>query len=232
MKHYYNFISGRFTPSTNSYRVEVTNPSTGAVVCTVPDSSSTDDVDTAVSAAEKAKSVGRGSLATQRAEALRSIAQRIHQNAEPLARVIVEEQGKILSLARIEVSFTADYFDFMAEWAHRIEGEILESDRGGESIFLFRQVADHFVKQDRTLLSRVPMNQSTSRAFGKTELRTRGWHAFLRPVRRPVWIGRLCCGGHGKLQPALRCYVISMTATNPSQSSRQGDLRVAANAAN
>ena len=47
---------------------------------------------------------------------------------EEIARVITEEQGKVLSLARIEASFTADYFDYMAEWARRIEGEILESD--------------------------------------------------------------------------------------------------------
>ena len=58
---------------------------------------------------------------------------------EPLARVITEEQGKILDLARVEVAFTADYFDYMAEWARRIEGEILQSDRPGETIFLFRQ---------------------------------------------------------------------------------------------
>ena len=56
-----------------------------------------------------------------------------------IARVITEEQGKILDLARVEVAFTADYLDYMAEWARRIEGEILESDRPGETIFLFRQ---------------------------------------------------------------------------------------------
>ena len=53
--------------------------------------------------------------------------------------MITEEQGKILGLARVEVAFTADYLDYMAEWARRIEGEILESDRPGETIFLFRQ---------------------------------------------------------------------------------------------
>ena len=40
---------------------------------------------------------------------------------------------------RVEVAFTADYIDYMAEWARRIEGEILESDRPGETIFVFRQ---------------------------------------------------------------------------------------------
>ncbi len=39
----------------------------------------------------------------------------------------------------MEVSFTADYIDYMAEWARRIEGEILPSDRAEETILLFRK---------------------------------------------------------------------------------------------
>jgi lactaldehyde dehydrogenase/glycolaldehyde dehydrogenase len=70
---------------------------------------------------------------------LRAIAARIREHVEPLARLITEEQGKTLGLARVEVAFTADYMDYMAEWARRIEGEILESDRPGETILLFRQ---------------------------------------------------------------------------------------------
>ena len=45
----------------------------------------------------------------------------------------------MLDLARVEAAFTADYIDYMAEWARRIEGEIIQSDRPGENIFLFRQ---------------------------------------------------------------------------------------------
>lgn len=63
----------------------------------------------------------------------------MRSNAEHLARVIVEEQGKTRSLGRLEVSFTADYIDFVAEWARRIDGEILQSDRIGESVFPFRK---------------------------------------------------------------------------------------------
>ena len=55
-----------------------------------------------------------------------------------LARTIVEEQGKILSLAEIEVDFSADYLDYMAEFARRYEGEIIQSDRPGENILLFK----------------------------------------------------------------------------------------------
>lgn len=44
-----------------------------------------------------------------------------------------------MDLAMVEVAFTADYMDYTAEWARRIEGEIVESDRPGENIFLYRR---------------------------------------------------------------------------------------------
>jgi len=93
----------------------------------------------AVAAAEAAQREWARRPAVERGAALRAIAAKIRENVEPLARVITEEQGKVLNLARVEVAFTADYLDYMAEWARRIEGEILESDRRGETIFLFRQ---------------------------------------------------------------------------------------------
>ena len=138
MRNYHNFIDGQFVPSTGAGRIEVTNPSTGQTICTVPDSSQA-DVDAAISAAEAAQGGWGKRPAIERAKALRAIAARIREHVEPLARAITEEQGKVLGLARVEVAFTADYLDYMAEWARRIEGEILESDRAGETIFLFRQ---------------------------------------------------------------------------------------------
>jgi lactaldehyde dehydrogenase / glycolaldehyde dehydrogenase len=138
MQSYDNFINGRFVPSSGTDRITCINPSTGAPVCTVPDSSAA-DVEMALDAAKSAQKEWARRPAVERGAALRAIAAKIREQVEPLARVITEEQGKILDLARVEVSFTADYLDYMAEWARRIEGEILESDRPGETIFLFRQ---------------------------------------------------------------------------------------------
>ncbi|HWB84763.1 MAG TPA: aldehyde dehydrogenase [Bryobacteraceae bacterium] len=138
MQNYENFVNGGFVPSSGKGRIQVINPSSGAAICTVPDSTA-EDVDAAVSAAEAAQKNWAKRPAVERAKALRVIAQKIRENVEPLARIITEEQGKILDLARVEVSFTADYLDYMAEWARRIEGEITESDRPGETILLFRQ---------------------------------------------------------------------------------------------
>ena len=44
-----------------------------------------------------------------------------------------------MELAEVEVNFTADYLDCIAEWARRIKGEIVTSDRPGKSIFPLRQ---------------------------------------------------------------------------------------------
>lgn len=132
-----NFINGQFVSSA-SPTVEVFNPATNALLGLVPDSSS-ETVSQAVQAAKDAQPAWERRPAIERAGYLRAIAEKLRANLEPLARIITEEQGKILPLARIEVSFTADYLDYMAEWARRLEGEVLASDRAGESIFLLRK---------------------------------------------------------------------------------------------
>jgi lactaldehyde dehydrogenase/glycolaldehyde dehydrogenase len=119
-------------------RIMVTNPATGEAICSVPNSTQ-HDVDAALESAREAQTGWAKEPAIARAKLLKSIAAKIRENLEPLARVITEEQGKPLGLSRVEVDFTADYFDYMAEWGRRIEGEIIESDRPGETILLFRQ---------------------------------------------------------------------------------------------
>jgi lactaldehyde dehydrogenase/glycolaldehyde dehydrogenase len=138
MRDFDNFINGKFVPSSGTARILVKNPATGEVLCSVPNSTQ-QDVDGALTAAVKAQSSWAKQPAVARAKLLKSIAGKIRENLEPLARAITEEQGKTLGLARVEVDFTADYFDYMAEWGRRIEGEIIESDRPGETILLFRQ---------------------------------------------------------------------------------------------
>jgi lactaldehyde dehydrogenase / glycolaldehyde dehydrogenase len=138
MKDFENFIEGRFTPSTGNTRISVTNPSTGKIICTVPESTAA-DVQHAIAVAKAAQPQWAKEPAIVRAKLLRGIAARIREQVDELAHVITEEQGKILSLSRVEVEFTADYLDYMSEWGRRIEGEIVESDRPGETILLFRQ---------------------------------------------------------------------------------------------
>jgi lactaldehyde dehydrogenase/glycolaldehyde dehydrogenase len=131
-----NYIGGVFAPSAETH--EVHNPATGDVLAHSPVSSA-DEVDLAVAAARQAQKAWARKPAIERAGHLRRIAAKLRENVPRLARTIAGEQGKTLGLAEVEVNFTADYLDYMAEWARRLEGEIITSDRANESIFLLRK---------------------------------------------------------------------------------------------
>lgn len=133
-----SFINGKFVDAAGAQMIPVFNPATGVVLSEVPDTQA-DQVGAAVAAAKAAQRGWEALPAIVRAGYLRRIAAGIRDNIPELARTIVEEQGKVMGLAEVEVAFTADYLDYMAEWARRIEGEIVTSDRPGETIFLFRQ---------------------------------------------------------------------------------------------
>ncbi|MBU2877621.1 aldehyde dehydrogenase [Aliiglaciecola lipolytica] len=134
---YRNYINGEFSAEPTS-TIEVFNPANGRLLSKVPNSSA-EEVEQAIHAARKAQSSWAQKPAIERAGFLKKIADKVRQNAERLATVIVKEQGKTKELANVEVNFTADYIDYMAEWARRIEGEVVTSDRQGENIFVFRK---------------------------------------------------------------------------------------------
>jgi lactaldehyde dehydrogenase/glycolaldehyde dehydrogenase len=135
IKRYEMLIDGEFVPSKKT--LEVLNPSTEQVISEFPNGTA-EHVDRSVLAAEKAQKAWAALPAIRRAGHLREIATLIRANRESLADVITEEQGKIRSLAQVEVDFSADYLDYMAEFARRYEGEIIQSDRPGENILLFK----------------------------------------------------------------------------------------------
>ena len=135
---YQNFINGQFADRKYSEQIEVLNPATHKQVGFVPESSM-DDVDEAIAAARAAQRSWSKLPAVQRAVHLRAISAKLRQHVDRLARLITAEQGKILELAKVEVMFTADYIDYMAEWGRRIEGEVITSDRAGETIFMLRK---------------------------------------------------------------------------------------------
>jgi lactaldehyde dehydrogenase/glycolaldehyde dehydrogenase len=134
---YLNYIDGRFVAH-HGDRIAVHNPATFELIATVPDAGA-EVVDEAVAAARRAQPGWEKLPAIQRAGYLRQIAAKLREHTETLATLITREQGKVLPLARVEVNFTADYIDYMAEWARRLDGEVLSSDRAGEHIFLLRK---------------------------------------------------------------------------------------------
>ncbi|MDR3564613.1 MAG: aldehyde dehydrogenase [Negativicutes bacterium] len=136
MKSYQMFINGEFVSHAGN-KIAVINPATEEIISEVPDGTLA-DVNLAVAAAEQAQKSWAKLPAIERAGFLRQIASGVRKRADELAEIISEEQGKILPLAKVEANFTADYIDYMAEFARRYEGEIIQSDRPNENIFLFK----------------------------------------------------------------------------------------------
>ena len=133
-----NFIDGVFSKQASTAQLAVLNPATNETLGYIPDSDRA-DINAAVAAARRAQGPWERLPAIERASFLRRISAKIRENKARLAELITREQGKVLSLAEVEVNFTADYIDYMAEWARRIEGEVLTSDRPNETILLLRK---------------------------------------------------------------------------------------------
>ncbi len=138
VKSYQMYINGEFTSAIDGRTLAVYNPATEQVVSEVPRSGSA-DAQKAIDAAADAQEAWERLPAIERAKYLRLIANGIRDRADEIARTISEEMGKTLALALVEVNFTADYMDYMAEWARRYEGEIIQSDRPNEHIFLYKK---------------------------------------------------------------------------------------------
>lgn len=138
MKTYQQFINGSLVDSHSPEWIEVENPYTGEIISRVPKGDN-EDAYAALDAAQKAQTAWAAKPAAERAGYLKQMATLIKANRIELAKTLANEQAKVLPLAQVEIDFTADYFDYYAGWARIYEGEIIQSDRFNENIFLFRK---------------------------------------------------------------------------------------------
>ncbi|AOR63293.1 aldehyde dehydrogenase [Pectobacterium wasabiae] len=135
-KHMY--INGEFVENRSGKWIDVVNPATEQVISQIPEGSA-EDAKRAIDAAEAAQPGWEALPAVERGVWLHKIAAGIREREAELTDTIIAEGGKTHGLAQTEVLFTADYLDYMAEWARRYEGEIIQSDRPNENIFVFRK---------------------------------------------------------------------------------------------
>ena len=137
MKEFNQFINGKFVKSTSTETTKVLNPCTEEVLSIIP-KGSVEDANNALDAAKDAQKGWAAKTAIERAGYLHKMADIIRENRVFLAETLAAEQAKVMSLAQVEIDVTADYFDYNAGWARRIEGEIIQSDRKKEHIFLHK----------------------------------------------------------------------------------------------
>ena len=116
----------------------VMDPSTAEPVATVQ-LASLDLVTLAVNKAKKAHKVWRRLPAIERAQGLLRLADELIAQRDDIGAVLAFESGKSLDDACAEVGYAADILRYHAEWARRIEGEIIPSDNAREQLFLHRE---------------------------------------------------------------------------------------------
>lgn len=138
MKELKMFIDGKFIDNTSGKWIDILNPSTEEVIAKMPDGT-VEDAKKAIDSAEAAQNAWEKIPAVERASYLIKIAAGIRKREKEITDTIVKEGGKTQALANVETLFTADYLEYMAGWARRYEGEIIQSDRPNENIFLFKK---------------------------------------------------------------------------------------------
>ncbi len=118
------YINGEWVDADDGGTLDVTNPSSGSVIGTVPKLGAAETA-RAIDAAEAAFQSWRKRTAKQRAVCLKKLAELMLENEEDLAKLMTIEQGKPLVESRGEVAYAASFFEWFAEEGRRVYGDVI-----------------------------------------------------------------------------------------------------------
>lgn len=132
------FVGGVWQPAASGRRLEVSDPSTGAVIASVADAG-TDDARAAVDAAAAAAADWAATAPRARADLLMRAFALMQSRSEELALLISLENGKSLTDARGEVAYAAEFFRWYAEEGVRLQGHLGLSPSGANRLLVSYQ---------------------------------------------------------------------------------------------
>ena len=123
------YIDGQWVDSESGKIIETLNPENNEVWATVPEASAK-DVDRAVKAAQNAFEVSWANLHPRdRAKYLRSLANQLRDNAEHLGTIETKDTGKIFRETKTQANYIAEYYDYFAGLADKVEGTVVPIDK-------------------------------------------------------------------------------------------------------
>jgi len=131
-----SLIGGKWV--SNSKKTDVTNPVDGSTLTQIS-TASIDDCLAGVDAAQNAFASWKAAAPRARAEILRKSFEIMIAEQESLARLITRENGKVLSDARAEVAYAAEFFRWFSEEAVRIDGDYRRAPSGANWLMVSRQ---------------------------------------------------------------------------------------------
>jgi succinate-semialdehyde dehydrogenase/glutarate-semialdehyde dehydrogenase len=124
------YIDGKFTKGASGVSSDVLNPAKDSVLAKLPHAKKA-ELDAAVRAAEKGFQTWRKVSAYERSKILRKAADNLRARAGDIAKVLTQEQGKILAEATMEIAGAADIIDWFAEEGRRAYGRIIPARADG-----------------------------------------------------------------------------------------------------
>jgi phenylacetaldehyde dehydrogenase len=122
-------IGAEWTDASSGRTIDVVNPADGSVLTRVPEANE-HDVQQAVAAARRAFDAGpwRTMKTTDRERLLLKLADLVEANARELAEIESLDNGKPVMVAQgLDVSMTAQCFRYMAGWATKIDGSVIDA---------------------------------------------------------------------------------------------------------
>ena len=129
IKNFKMYIDGEWVESSSGKKIETLNPETNNVWATVPEASEA-DVDKAVKAAQKAFDGSWSKLhPRERAKFLRNIAEQLRSNAEHLGKIETIDTGKLFKEIKTQATYIAEYYDYYAGLADKVEGTVVPIDK-------------------------------------------------------------------------------------------------------
>ncbi|MRX10950.1 aldehyde dehydrogenase family protein [Pseudoduganella sp. FT25W] len=132
------FINGAWLAAAGRDTAAVINPATGATLGRLP-LATTADLAGALETARDSFDIWRRTVPAERARVLRKAATLMRERAEHIATMLTLEEGKPLAESRDEVLRAADYFEWFAEEARRIDGRVVPANRPGVQQLVKRQ---------------------------------------------------------------------------------------------
>lgn len=134
----YLFIGGEWISAEGRDTAAVVNPATGREIGRVP-LATADDLDHALEMTRLCFEQWRQTVPDKRAKILKRAADLILERAPQIAAQMTLEEGKPLNESLDEVTRAAEYFEWFAESARRIDGRVVPSNRPGVLQLVKRQ---------------------------------------------------------------------------------------------
>ena len=123
------YIDGQWVESSSKKKIETLNPENNKVWATVPEANEK-DVDKAVQSAQVAFENSWSKLHPRdRAKYLRSIADQLRANAEHLGKIETIDTGKLYRETKTQANYIAEYYDYFAGLADKVEGTVVPIDK-------------------------------------------------------------------------------------------------------